>query len=274
MNVEDKVVIVTGAAGGIGRCLVSEAISRGARVVAADQDAVALRELGSEIGSNGMLQACDVSDEMSLFALRESVINQFGHVDVLINNAGVTVLGRFEQLSSDDIQRQLSVNLGAVVESTRLFLPDLSSRPEAHIVQIASMAAMFGMPYQSVYCSTKAAVRAFAQALRAELSNLNIGVTVVLPGATKSGILRNAPTHEPDLTDALPGMLADHGAPPEKLARRVLRAVEKNRAEVRFGFDSHLLEWATRISPGLVRWSMNRIATRAENRRLQLKQSI
>ena len=160
----------------------------------------------------------------------------------------------------------VDVNFWGVVHGCRAFLPVLRTRPIAHIVNLASEAALAGMPWQSAYCASKFAVRGLSDALRAELASEGIWVTCVLPGATATDILASAPSTDPATTDRLSQLLQAHAMSPHRLAHRVVRGVRRNRAEVLAGLDSRLLAWGVRATPALVRGFM-RLAAREAIRR-------
>jgi short-subunit dehydrogenase len=270
-GLEDKRVVITGAAGGIGSALARAFAKRGAHLALVDRNAEAVATIAATLGSGGRTvsgHVADVGDPAALAQVRTEILAQHGHVDVLVNNAGITVFAEFEATETDEIERVLDVNLRGVIYGCKTFLPDLRARPQAHIVNVSSMAAMAGMPWQSIYCASKYAVRGFTAALRAELSSTSIGVTCVLPGATRSNIVGAAAARNPELRDMLSKRLLAHGYPPDVLARKLVRAVRRNRAELYVGPDAWLLSAAVRIAPRLVRASMDALVWLAVRRGL------
>jgi NAD(P)-dependent dehydrogenase (short-subunit alcohol dehydrogenase family) len=274
-DLADKLVVITGAAGGIGSALARGFAARGARLALIDHNAeavatfgAALRSVGQSAGHAVSTHVANVADPASLARARAQILAHHGRVDLLVNNAGITVFAQLEGTETEELERVLDVNLRAVIHGCRIFLPDLRARPQAHIVNISSMAALAGMPWQTIYCASKYAVRGFTAALRAELSITNIGVTCVLPGATRTNIVGAAATRNPELRAALSKLLLAHGYPPDWLARKVMRAVRRNRAELCVGPDSWLLAAAARASPMLVRGSMRALVWLADRRGL------
>jgi short-subunit dehydrogenase len=268
-HLEDKRVIITGAAGGIGRALARAFAARGASLALVDVNEEALATLVATLDfaeRTVSVHVADVGDPASLARARTEILAQHGHVDLLVNNAGLTVFADLEATEGAEIERVLDVNLRGVIYGCKTLLPDLRARPEAHIVNISSIAALAGMPWQTIYCASKYAVRGFSAALRAELANTNIGVTCVLPGATRTNIVGAAATRNPTLRDALSKRLLAHGYPPDVLARKVVRAVRRNRAELCVGPDGWLLAAAVRVSPLLVRGSMRALVRLAHRR--------
>lgn len=270
-DLADKLVVITGAGGGIGSALARSFAAHRAHLALIDYNEQAVTELGASLRAAGhtvSTHVANVGDPASLARARAQILDQHGRVDVLINNAGITVFAQLEATEDDELERVLDVNLRGVIHGCKLFLPDLRARPQAHIVNIASMAGLAGMPWQTIYCASKFAVRGFTAALRAELSPTNIGVTCVLPGATRTNIVGAAATRNPQLRASLSKLLLAHAYPPDWLARKLVRAVRWNRAELRVGPDTWLLSAAVRISPLLVRGSMRALVWIADRRGL------
>ncbi|HLT37299.1 MAG TPA: SDR family NAD(P)-dependent oxidoreductase, partial [Enhygromyxa sp.] len=255
-RLDDKLVVITGAAGGIGSALARAFAARKAALALIDLDADALDRLAQSLpGATVSTHVANVGDPASLAAAREAILEHHGRVDVLVNNAGITVFADFESTEPVEIERVLSVNLRGVIYGCKIFLPDLRARPQAHIVNVSSMAGLAGMPWQTLYCASKFAVRGFTASLRAELLGRNVGVTCVLPGTTRTNIVAAAASRNPQLRDRLSGLLLAYGYPPEWLARKLVRAIRRNQAELRVGPDSWMLSAAVRVSPMLVRAS-------------------
>jgi short-subunit dehydrogenase len=208
----------------------------------------------------------DVSDRASLERARDEVLAEHGAIDVLINNAGITVFSSFEQLRDDEIDRILAINLRGVIDGCRVFLPALRARPQAHIVNVSSIAGLAGMPWQTIYCASKFAVRGFSAALRSELVGDGIGVTCIVPGATRSNIVGAAGTRDAAFTAKLSQLLQAHAYPPQWLARKAVRAVRRNAPELVIGPDGVLLSLGLRLSPMLVRASMRALVCLARRK--------
>jgi short-subunit dehydrogenase len=270
-ELRDRIVVITGAAGGIGRALSLAFARRGSALALVDLDEAGLetvRRLVVEAGAKASIHTADVGDRRALERVRDEILAAHGRVDVLVNNAGVTVYALFEQVRPEELERVVAVNFWGVVHGCQVFLPALRQAGRAHIVNVASMAGFAGMPFQSLYCATKFAVRGFTEALRSELDSVGIGVTCVMPGTTRSQILASASTRDPALTAALSRLLVRHGGSPDKLARRIVRGVRWNRAEVRGQIDSVLLDLTKRHFPWLIRLFMNQIVRVASRRGL------
>jgi short-subunit dehydrogenase len=194
--------------------------------------------------------------------LPEEVLREHGHVHVLVNNAGVTVARSFETHSLDDLDWIVGVNLWGVVYGCRFFLPHLQREPEAHIVVLSSLAGFLGLPAQSSYCATKAAVRALGEALWTELRGSGVGVTTVHPGATATGILRAARMPDEARREKWARLLERRAMRPERVARAIVRAIERDRPRVIVGAGALVTDWAKRAFPvlphRLLAWSYRR----------------
>ena len=189
----DKVAVVTGAASGIGRALAQDLARRGADLALVDVSAAALAETAGLCAARGRgvtTHIADVADAARMKALAAEVVAAHGRVELLVNNAGVSVTGTFEEQSLDDWRWIVGVNFWGVVHGCKFFLPHLRRAREAHIVNLSSMFGLIGLPTQSSYCATKFAVRGFSEALWAELRGSGIGVTTVHPGGVRTNIAR------------------------------------------------------------------------------------
>jgi short-subunit dehydrogenase len=267
---DDKLVVITGAAGGIGSALARSFADHGAALALIDLSEAGLAAVAATLPEATVVSThlANVGDPEALARARTEILDRHGRVDVLINNAGITVFAEFEATEAAEIERILDVDVRGVIHGCRVFLPDLRARPEAHIVNLSSMAGLAAMPWQTLYCASKFAVRGFSGSLRSELARKRIGVTCVLPGTTRTNIVGAAASRDPALRDRLSTLLLAYGYPPRILARKVVRAVRWNRAELLVGPDSVLLAAAVRIAPSLVRASMRLLVWAASRRGL------
>ncbi len=250
-----RVAVVTGAGGGIGREIAVGLARRGVHVAASDVrpgPAEETARLVRALGVDASAHVVDVSDPEAVAALPDAVLAAHGACHVLVNNAGVTSAGSFEKETLEDIRWIVDINLWGVVHGCHAFLPVLRRQDEAHIVNMASMVGLLGLPHNAVYALTKGAVRSFSEALRGELVGTAIGLTTVFPGAHRTGITETA-------RGSQRALLAEMGrsrlAPalmrsPTKLAEQVVRAVEKDRARVVGGIDARALDAWARLAPG------------------------
>jgi NADP-dependent 3-hydroxy acid dehydrogenase YdfG len=246
-------VVVTGAGGGIGEALCRRLAAEGARVVLADVRADAIEALAREL-PNARARVLDVADPEAWRALADELARE-GGVDVLVNNAGITVLGAFEEQSLEDLDRVLAVNLRGVLYGCHALVPQLVAR-RGHLVNVSSLAGRVAFPYQSTYCATKFAVRGLTASLRMELAPRGVGVTAVLPGAIATRLLERARTYDTRASNKMVELMLAHGTPPAHVATRILRAVERDEAEVVIGWDAHVTTTLAALAPRALRLAL------------------
>ena len=255
MQVADKVFVVTGAGNGIGREVAIGLLLRGARVAAVDLRAESLEGTRAlaPAGDRMSLHTVDVTDRDAVAALPERVIAAHGQVDGLLNVAGIIQqFVPFAELSYEEMQRVLDVNLWGVITTTKAFLPHLVQRPEACLVNVSSMGGFLPVPGQALYGASKAAVKLLTEGLWAELRGGPVAVTIVYPGAIATDISPNsgvaAPGAVPD-GDAEPDA-GQQMLPADEAARQIIEgAVEKGRYRLTVGKDAAMLDKLSRLAP-------------------------
>lgn len=253
MKVQNKVIVVTGGGSGIGRELVLNLLSRGARVAAVDIDGSALQgtlDLAGNASGALTTHLVDITDRDSVARLPAQVISRHGAVDGIINNAGIIQpFARAGDLEYAAIDRVMDVNFHGTLYVTRAFLPHLLTRPEAHIVNVSSMGGFLPVPGQSIYGASKAAVKLLTEGMSSELMGTSVRVTVVIPGAIGTNIAVNSGT---DLSFESAGSGAWQVVKPlepSKAAQTIVDGIERNRYRVLVGLDSKLMDFLYRVSP-------------------------
>jgi short-subunit dehydrogenase len=249
--------VVTGAAGGIGAALARALAARGSHLVLVDRDAEGLARVAEDIGATCPVRIAtyvvDLADRAATERLGAALAAAHPDTTLLVNNAGVALGGLFSQVSAEQFDALLAVNLHAVVTLTRALLPVLTAHPGAHLVTLSSVFGILAPAGQTAYCTSKFAVRGFTESLRAELAPAGVGVTVVHPGGVRTNIARNAAVGV-----GLPSDLARDGlAQAERLltldpaaaAEAILRAVERRRPRVLVGRDARVLDALVRLLP-------------------------
>jgi short-subunit dehydrogenase len=265
-----RTCVITGAAGGIGAALAVELAKRRAVLALVDRDADGLRRVAEtcrELGVAGLsTYEMDLSDGGDRSDLAAAVLDRHGPADLLINNAGVTLTGTFEQNSIADVDWLLEINLHAVIRTTKAFLPQLLGRPGSHIVNISSLFGLLAPPGQVAYATSKYAVRGFTEALRHELAPRDVGVTVVHPGGIRTGIAANARVSglDPDGEQARQARRFAEAAltmPPEEAARRIVAAVQSRRPRLVITREARAGDWLARIAPARY-WTISELVAR------------
>ncbi|MFI5875910.1 SDR family oxidoreductase [Streptomyces sp. NPDC051445] len=238
-----RLVLLTGAASGIGRATAFAFAEAGARVIAVDRDAQGAADTAERcrlIGAAGAwAEAVDVSDERAMEKLAERVLAQHGVVDVLVNNAGIGMSGSFFDTTSEDWRKILDINLWGVIHGCRLFGRQMAERGQGgHIVNTASAAAYLPSRTLPAYSTSKAAVLMLSECLRAELAGQDIGVTAICPGLVRTNITATAAFVGVDAEEERRRQKRSTRAygirnyPPEKVASAILRAITLNEAVV------------------------------------------
>lgn len=251
MKVKSKVIVVTGGGNGMGREIVLNLLSRGAKVIAIDINESALNEtdtLAGSLQSALTVFVCDITHREAVEELRDKALAQFGFIDGIINNAGIIQpFIKLNNLSYDVIERVLNVNLYGTLYMTKAFLPHLITRPESHIVNISSMGGFLPVPGQTIYGAAKAAVKLITEGLISELTNTSVSVTVVFPGAINTNIKANSGLIEK--TESKKGHKSGKILEPGKAAQIIIDGVEKNCHRIYVGKDSKLMNFIYRLNP-------------------------
>ena len=250
-NRAGTLVVVTGAGSGIGRATAAAFAGGGATVVCADLDVEAAEKtaaLCDEAGGVGQPEGCDVTDAGAVAALAERT----GPVDVLVNNAGVGMTGRFADMTVDDWRWIRSVNLDGVVHGCSAFGPAMIARRSGQVVNVSSGLGYTMRATEGAYVATKAAVLALSRCLRADWAPHGVGVTVVCPGFVNTpivGATRYLGARGHDRTRHRIEQIFRRGHSPETVARAIVSAAERNPAVVPVGWEARLGWHLNRITP-------------------------
>ncbi len=260
----DRVAVITGAAGGIGRSLSELLARKGCDLALVDIDEAGLKTTAALLGAarSVSLHVADVGNPSDMKHLPEAVLSRHRGIHLLINNAGAGLSGPLESYGLDDIDWMVRVNLLATIYGCRLFLPHLRERRHGHIVNVASLFGLIGCPGKTVYCASKFGVRGFSDALRAELYGSGIGVTCVYPGAVRTGLVRNSRATDPRKKEIEAEFLARRGISPESAAGRIVRGIERNARSVRIGKDVYAADILTRALPAFTSALVSRLRKR------------
>ena len=272
----NKLVVVTGAGSGIGRATALGFAANGARIVAADLDlaaATSASELITARGGTAHARQADVSVAADMERFANWVRTEVGVPDVVVNNAGIAIVGPLLAHTEQDWQRIIGVNLLGVVRGCRLFGAQMAERGTGgHLVNIASAASFAPSASLGAYATTKAAVRMLSECLRAELADAGIQVTAICPGFTNTPIARSArlvgvpADHQERVQEAMAQALRRRRFPPQKVARAVLLAVLRDRAVVPVNAEAKIAYALSLAAPQALR-----ALARQGSRRMQLR---
>lgn len=230
MQLEGKNVLITGGTRGIGKCMIQELVNGGVSHIAIiARDKQNLKQISHEFeGVKFMRIAGDVADIEVLREAAARIEDKWGHLDILINNAGIVSAGPLEDIQDEDLYDQVAVNLTAVMLLTKYCIPLLKASGEAAILNISSGLGLLGMPFYAVYGSTKAGIRQFSDAMRRELAPFNISVTCSFPTATDTDMMEKFKGREMDA--------------PEFVAKRSLEGLMNKELHVIFGGEERIKE--------------------------------
>jgi short-subunit dehydrogenase len=260
--IQDSAAAVTGAASGIGRALALELAARGCDLALADRDEAGLQAVAAEIGqANGKtrkvsVHRVDVGEAEQIQAFAEAAIAAHPQLNLLVNNAGVALLGLFDEVEQTQMEWLININFWGVVHGTRAFLPHLSRQRAAHIVNLSSIFGIIAPPGQTAYSAAKFAVRGFSESLRHELAIANspVRVSVVHPGGVLTNIVRNSRTGA-GVTDnarrvqSIERFDAIARTTPKAAAERIILGIEKNQPRILIGGDARFMDLLQRFRP-------------------------
>jgi len=262
MRVENKTIIITGAASGIGRGLALEAVRRGASVALTDIDPEGLSETLSEVNDLDASQThsasvLDVSRLEDWQTVRKKIIDEHVTIEGIINNAGITFSGTVEDTEYQSFENVMAVNFMGTLYGTREFLPLLKQRPEAFIANVSSVFGLYPMKKQAAYCASKYAVAGFTGVLAQELKSSSVTVSSIHPGHIATRVLRNAVESGNTAGVTLPKAHQDYildafeaaGLPPSQAAKTILDGIQKKQRKILVGKDAKQADWRSRLLP-------------------------
>ena len=257
----ENVVVITGASDGIGREMALQMADQGAWLALAARDAARLEAAAAECrarGGRAIAVPTDVADQAQCRALIDRTVAEYGRIDTLVNNAGITMWARFDEVEDlEPFEKMMRVNFFGCLYCTHAALPHLK-KTRGRIVGVSSLTGRTGVPTRSGYAATKHAMAGFFDSLRIELADQGVTVTMVYPGFVSTGIrgraygpdgqpLRASPVHEADVMT------------PEECARQIVAAAAARRREVVMTMRAKVGQWIKLIAPAMV----DRIARRA-----------
>ena len=228
MNFKEKTVLITGASSGIGRASAIKFAKRGANVILISRNKEKLNHVSKDLEKfniSTFVCECDVSDKSQVNKTSKTVLDKYSHVDILVNNAGFAIYGPVFNLTIEEIESQMATNYFGMVYFVKNFLPSMIKKKSGHIVNIASVAASFGLPGIAPYCASKFAMLGFSEGLKHELKGTGVGITVVSPIMVKTDFFnhpsfKNIPKYSPTSLN------------PETVAKAILKASNSPRLEI------------------------------------------
>jgi short-subunit dehydrogenase len=253
-----RTAVLTGAASGIGEHVAYGLAHRGSDLLLVDVDQERLETVGRRIttahpGLTVRTLVADLSDRSAVEAVAARVLSEHPAIGLLVNNAGIALGGRFDQVSIDQFEQVMNVNFRAPMLLTHALLPALTATPGGHLVNVSSLFGLIAPPGQSAYCASKFALRGLSESLRGELVDNGVGVTTVHPGGIKTRIAESAlvgahvPEEEIEPHRKLFAALLSY--PPQKAAAQILRAVAKRKARLLIATSAKAPDLLARLLP-------------------------
>ena len=268
VDIDGALALVTGAGSGIGEATALAFAAKGGRVLCADIDLPAAEKTAAacaERGVEGVAFGVDVADRVAMFELAREVERDHGTLDVLVNNAGVGMSGRFLATTPEDWDWILGINLGGVINGCHAFAPSMVERGRGHVVNVSSGLAYTPRATEPAYVTSKAAVLALSRCLRADWYEAGVGVSAICPGVINTAIVKvtryRGERAEPRAVAQVQKLFAERGHPPELVADAIVGAVERNQAVVPVGVEARI-GWAlnrvlpTRLGDRMARTSL------------------
>lgn len=255
-----QVAVITGAASGIGQALAFQLAKEGCHLALSDINEEALMAMKPFLQSFNQTityTPLDVSDKEAMYKYAYQVFSNHGQVDLLFNNAGVTSISNFAQMSDEDFEWVININFWGVVYGTRAFIPYLERSSAGHLINISSIFGLIGFPSQSAYNASKFAVRGFTEALSQELriARSKVIATCVHPGGIKTnitkgarfGILQDWMGDREQVIADFQNKMAHHT--PEYAANKIILGVKRGKRRILIGSEAYLVDWTQRFLP-------------------------
>jgi NADP-dependent 3-hydroxy acid dehydrogenase YdfG len=230
-GIEGKVVVITGASSGLGVAAARHLAESGARVALAARRTDRLDALADEITENGgdaLPVTTDVTEREQVQALVDAAVDEFGRIDVMLNNAGIMPASRLDHLKVDEWDQMIDVNIKGVLYGIAAALPYMREQQSGHIINVASDAGHKVHPTEAVYAATKHAVRALSEGLRQEVKPYGLRTTIISPGAVESELPEKV--SEEDVAEEMQELYEEHAISADSFARAVAFAIEQPEA--------------------------------------------
>ena len=248
MDFKNKSVLITGASSGIGKQTAIEFAKRGANLILVARRKEKLELVAKELEkfkTSVLVCPCDVSDKSQTKEMSKIVLEKFDSIDILVNNAGFAIYGSVSDLSIDEIESQMQTNYLGMIYCIKNFLPSMLEKKSGHIVNVASVAASFGLPGIASYCASKFAMLGFSEGLKHELKNSGVGITVVSPIMVKTNFFDhpsfdNMPKYSPTSLSS------------KTVANAILKASNSSRLEIIVPSPVRIAVWLKNTLPFLI----------------------
>lgn len=248
MDFKDKTVLITGASSGIGKETAIQFAKKGSNVILVARRKQKLEQISDDLKKfhiSTLIYECDVSDKLQVEKMSKLVLEKYGSIDILVNNAGFAIYGSVSDLTIEEIESQMATNYFGMIYCIKNFLPSMLEKKSGHIVNVASVAASFGLPGIASYCASKFAMLGFSEGLKHELKGTGIGITVVSPIMVRTNFFdhpsfKNMPKYSPT-------SLSD-----KTVAKAILKAANSPRLEIIVPSVVRVAIWIKNTFPYLI----------------------
>ncbi len=253
-QLDGTVAVVTGAGSGIGRAVAQQIGRHGARLALVDVNPHGLEETRALISGEARCYQVNVAERSEVETLAGAIERDFGSAAILVNNAGVAMIGNFADTTLAEMEWLFSINFWGLVYCCKYLLPLLQAAPRAHIVNMCSLSALLGLPGQTHYAASKFAVRGFTEALQQELLPTRVRVTSVYPAGVRTHLVshaRVAASTDPHTATEIKKLFSHLNViTAEYAARRIVHGIQKGKSRVMIGRHAHGLDKVQRLFPG------------------------
>ncbi|HJU58600.1 MAG TPA: SDR family NAD(P)-dependent oxidoreductase [Nitrososphaeraceae archaeon] len=249
MKFKDQIIAITGASSGIGMQAAIDFSNNGAKtIILISRNITKLNKVKEKINPdcNVEIYPCDVSNKKMVTDMSNNILEKIGIVNILVNNAGIGIYGRVIDQTIEDIEKVTSTNYLGMIYCTKMFLPSMIKKNQGHIVNVASLAASFGIPYMAAYCGSKFAMLGFSESLHHELKNTNVGITVVSPIAVRTNFFENE-----SFKGKMPHKLG-YILEAKTVSNAILKAAYSKRLEIVVPFFVRSAVWLKQTFPYLI----------------------
>lgn len=250
MNLKNRVAIVTGAGSGIGKATALELSRHGCTCVLVGRSESSLKQVLDQVRDHtpdSMVSVCDVSNKTQVKQTVQQAYERYGHIDILVNSAGIMVVKLFADLSDEEFDRHMTINYNGTVDFIRALLPIMKKQSSGVIVNMASVGGKLNLPGLTANTASKAAIYAFSESLHNELKDEGVHVAVILPGGTRTGLFES-------VSNRLGQYYRDQSAmSPARVARGIRKAVQEERFETVVPLSNRIYIGFHSAFPGLFR---------------------
>jgi short-subunit dehydrogenase len=255
ISLNNKVAVITGSANGLGKALSIELYKQGCQLALLDIDFTGLQKLKANLQNENQkitIHQTDISKEEEVIAARQQIIDEHGHVDILINNAAVSISQPFEQIELADYKRLIDVNFWGTVYCSKHFLDDLKKQQDSRLVNIISDFALLGFPGKTTYASSKSAVMGFTNCLKTELAGTSVKTCLVIPPPLDTNIVSSGKHIDEVKRQNEINFLKKNGMPIDKATKKIISKVKKGKYRIVIGTMMFWIDIASRIFPTAV----------------------